>query len=63
VILSRIETPSELEAALALGFEYGQGWHFARPARADGLKGAGAFSGPAHGAAARAAASPFAVPV
>ena len=62
VILARIETPSELATALELGFDYGQGWHFARPMRAEELKGAGAFSGPGQHAADRASASPFAVP-
>ncbi|HEX7898282.1 MAG TPA: EAL domain-containing response regulator [Planctomycetota bacterium] len=62
-ILARVETPTELETALEQDFEYAQGWHFSRPMRAADLKGSGAFSGPANGAAARAYASPFAVPV
>lgn len=59
-ILSRIETPSELSTALELGLEYGQGWHFSRPMRAEDLRREGAMSGPANGA--RGYASPFAVP-
>lgn len=61
-ILGRIETPSELAVAQELGFEYGQGWHFARPMRAEELLRAGAFSGPGQQGAERSTSSPFAVP-
>lgn len=61
-ILARIETATQLETALDLGFELGQGWHFSRPMRADDLKSGGAFSGPAHGKGSFVPASPFAVP-
>lgn len=35
VILEGIETPETAAAAMDLGIEYGQGWHFARPAPAE----------------------------
>lgn len=61
-ILSRVETPSELATALELGLEYAQGWHFARPRRADALKAEGAQSGPANDTSIRRRPNPFSVP-
>lgn len=61
-ILSRIETPSELAAAVELGVAFGQGWHFCRPMAASEMKRGGFSSGPAQVASGPPRSSPFAQP-
>jgi EAL domain-containing protein (putative c-di-GMP-specific phosphodiesterase class I) len=43
-IMECLETREELEAVRRLGVKYGQGYHFSRPLRAEGLRRAGALS-------------------
>ncbi len=47
VIMEGVETAEELEAVRALGVEYAQGYHFARPSRAPELRDDPAFRWPA----------------